>query len=179
MPDAVAIFPRRAGLDFLRNRGNGRRHAALETDINALIRLYAFGNLESLFRLADIDAHRLLAIHVLAPIHHGFEMLHVEERRRGDLHQIHILAFGQLLEGVRTAEHQLLIDGRAAQLRVHFVEAILARGKLIGEDVGQRDHLRGGVLRKRSRHGSAAIPAPQQARAARRNWPDSRTRSAT
>ena len=92
-------------------------------------------------------------------IDRGFEVLHVEKRRCGDLDEIDILATGQLLEGVRPVKHELLIDGSAAQVGIHLVEMILAGGKLIGEEISERDHLRGGVLRKRSGHRSAATPA--------------------
>src|SRR5579859_4406923 len=99
-----------------------------------------------LTRLANIDAHRLFAIDVLAAIDGGFEVLHVEKRGSRDLDEIDILAAGQLLEGVRAVEHEFLVDRSAAESGIHLVEMILAGGELIGEEISERNHLRGSVL---------------------------------
>ena len=78
-------------------------------------------------RLANVDAHRLFAVDVLAGCDRGFQMLHVEEGRRGDLNQVDVLRCGQLLEGVRAVKEQLVVDGRPAKARVELVEVIVGR----------------------------------------------------
>ena len=115
-----------------------------------------------MFGLANIDAHWLFAIDVLAAIDRGFQVLHVEKRRSGDLDEIDILARGELFKGMRTVKHELLIDRRATQVGIDLVEMILAGGELIGEEIGQRHHLRRSVLRKRSGHRGAAASAAEQ-----------------
>ena len=87
-----ADLAQRAGFDFLRDGGDRRRAAALEADIDALRGLDALGDLQRLLGLSNIDAHRLFAVDVLARGDRGFEVLHVEERRGGDLDQIDVLA---------------------------------------------------------------------------------------
>ncbi len=100
-----------AGLDFLRDGGDGRRVAALEANIDTLRGLHALRDLQSLFGLRDIDAYRLFAVDVFAGRDGGFQVLHVEEGRRRDLDQIDVLGGGELLKGVGAMEEQLAVDG--------------------------------------------------------------------
>ena len=93
-----------AGPDLLGQSRDGRSVAALEADIDALIRLHALGDFESLPRLRDVDAHRLLAIDMLAGGDRCLEMLHVKKRRRRDLDQIDVGRSCQLFVGVRAFE---------------------------------------------------------------------------
>ena len=106
-----------AGLDLLRDGGDGRRVAALEADIDALRGLDALGDLESVFGLANVDAHWLFAVDMLAGRDRGLKMLHVKEGRRGDLDQVDVRRGGELFEGMRAVEEQLAVDGRAAETR--------------------------------------------------------------
>ena len=100
-------FAQRAGFDFFRDGGDGRRAAALEADVDALRGLDALGDFEGLLGLRNVDADRLFAVDVLAGGDGGFEMLHVEEGRRGDLDEVDVLA-------MRRAARRRAGRGRAA-----------------------------------------------------------------
>jgi hypothetical protein len=131
----------------------------LEADIDALVRLYALRDLECLFCLADVDAHRLLAVDMLASIDRCGEMLDMEERRCRDLDHIDILRCRQFFEGVGAAKEQLAVDRCAGQAAIHFVEVGLACRQLIREDIGQSDDLPRCVLRKRGCDRRPAVAA--------------------
>ena len=51
-----------------------------------------------------------------------------------------------MLEGVGAVKEKLRVDGGAAKARVELVEVAVAGGELVGEKIGQRHDLRGGVL---------------------------------
>ena len=57
-----------AGVNLLCDGGDGRSHAALEADIDALRGLDALGDFKSLVSLMNIDADGLLAVDVLAGV---------------------------------------------------------------------------------------------------------------
>ena len=108
---AQEMIAQRARLDALRGSGNWRCATALEADVDTLGWLHAFGDLECLVGLPDVDANGFLAVHVLAGCNRGIQMLHVEERRRGDLDKIDVRRRGKLLESVRPVEGELAVDG--------------------------------------------------------------------
>ena len=79
--------------------------------------LDAFRDLQRLFGLLDVDADGLFAVDVFARGDRGFQMLHVEEGRRGDLDEVDVFRGGELFEGVGAVEEQLAVDGLAAEAR--------------------------------------------------------------
>ena len=157
-------MPKRAGFDFFCDGSDGRCAAALEADVDALRGLHALGDFERLLGLGDVDPNGFFAVDMFACGDRGFQMLHVEERRGRDLDEVDRLGCDELLKGVRAVEEQLVVDGLAAEAGVELVEMIVAEGKLVGKDIGQRDHLRGGVVGERCGDGGAAIAAPEQAK---------------
>ncbi len=92
----------------------------------------------------------------------GFEMLNVEERRRGDLDSVDVFGGGELLEGAVTVEGEAGVDGGHIQRGVELVEVLFAEGELIGEDVRECDQARRGVLREGGSDGGAAVAAAEQ-----------------
>ena len=118
--------------------------------------------LESFAGLRNIDADRLLAVGVLAAGNDGFQMLNVEERRRGDLDRVDVFGGGELFEGAVAVEGETRVDGGHIQRGVELVEVLFAERELVGEDVRERDEARGGVLRKGGGDGGAAVAAAEQ-----------------
>ncbi len=155
-------FAERAGMDAVDDLDEGRRAADLEADIDADLALCTLGYLESFDGLRNIDADRLLAVCVLPAGNDGFEMLNVEERRRGDLDGVDVFGAGELFEGAVAVEGETGVDGGHIQRGVELVEMLFAEGELVREDVRERDQARGGVLREGGSNGGAAVAATEQ-----------------
>ena len=62
----------------------------------------------------------------------------------------------------RAAEEKLVVNGWLVQARIQLVEVVLARGKLISEQVCECHNARRGVARKRARDFGSSIAASQQ-----------------
>ena len=156
-----------AGLDLFVKCGDGWSVAALEAHIDTLIGLDAFSNFESVLCLHDVDSHGLFAIDMLARGDRGLKMLHVKERRRRYLDEIHIGRGGELFESVRTAEEQLAVNGRLSEAGVQLVKVLATGGEIIGEEIGKGNDTRRSVFRERGGDSGAAVAASQQAMAYR------------
>ncbi len=136
-----------------------RRTAALEPDVDTLRGFNAFGDLECLLSLDDINTNRLFAVNVLPGSDGRIEVLYMEEGRRRDLDKIDFGGTGELLEGVRAVEEQFAADGLPVKAGVELIKMAVASSKLIGKKIGQRYHLSRRVFRERCRDCSAARAA--------------------
>src|ERR1035437_8475535 len=152
-----------AALDLLCDGCNGCRISALEPYVYTLRGLHTLANLESLPRLVHVNAHRFLAIDVLARRHGRFQVLHVKEGRRRNLNQIHILRGCELLKRARPMKEQFFCNGLGAAACVDLAKVLAGYSQSIWKQVSQRDDLRGSVFGERSSHRSAPASATQQA----------------
>ena len=155
-------FTQRASLDLLRNSRYGRRIAALKTHIDTLRAHDLLCNFECMSGLANVDAHGLFTVNMLARGYCGFKVLHVKKRRRRNLDQVDIGRRRELLEGMRSVEEKLAVERRLSEPRLHLVEVRAPGGKVIGKQIGEGHNLRGCILRERSGDRGAAISAAQQ-----------------
>ena len=138
--------------------------ADLEADIDADFALRALRDFEGFAGLRDIDAHGLFAVGVLASGDCGFQMLDVEEGRRGDLDGVDLFRGGELFEGAVAVEGEARVDGGLVDGGVELVEVLLAERELVGEDVGERDEVRGVFLTKEVATAVPRLPQPSRPR---------------
>ena len=78
-------------MDAAHHLDEGWRAANLKADIDADFALRAFGDLERFAGLRDVDANGFFAVSMFAAGDRRFEMLDVEEGRRGDLDGVDVL----------------------------------------------------------------------------------------
>lgn len=118
-------------------------------------------------RAAHVHAGGLFAVTVLARRDDCFQMLRVEETRRGDVEGIELVRLGHGRVRLGSLEHQSPVDAGVAFLRRNLIEVLFARFKFVGEKVAERHVTRAGVVGQYRRHVRAARAATEQSHAQR------------
>src|SRR5882757_4742841 len=135
-----------AGVDSAHELHEGRCAAYLKADIDAHLSIDAFCDLKCLLCLCDVDTDWFFAVGVLACVHDGLEMLHVEEWWRRYLYGVDVFAVCQLLKCIVATKEKFGVDAGVAQIGGYFVEVIFALRQLVREYVCERDDAGAGVL---------------------------------
>jgi hypothetical protein len=122
-------------VDSLHKLDERGRTADLKSDIHTDLIAYLSGDLEGAFGLWNIHTDGFLAIRMLSARNRSREMLHVEERRSGDLNGIDVLRIREFVVRMRASKHQLRFRAGVTQRAGECIEVALSFLELILKDV--------------------------------------------
>ena len=150
-------------MDALHQLDIRRRHANLESNLQAHFSFGLLAGFQNAPGARDVDGYGLFAINVLTRRHRGLQMLHMEVGRSRYDHRVNILRIEDLL--VRMSSQESFLDARLAFCRGEFVYLLLGFIQAVLKHVRQHSDSRIRVFQNCFQVRGAAPSASQQSHA--------------